>query len=160
MAIEQKPRTLVRVCLLHDRHLLERHLLVSFPQEDRARGIPAIERVEQVAHTGRSPDVATLHLRQAQLAAFNHANEFFDRCLSFRHLTNPICGGVPTGSRMPTSIQEVRRVVDGPAERRQWWTIPRRHQPPHRVTVSATSFRAWSNPRVAAHPQGDALPLS
>src|SRR5439155_23033292 len=69
-------------------------------RQTRNRSHEHSELVEQVAHTGRSPDVAALHLGQAQLAALNHANEFFDGRLSFRHFEDPIRGGAATFRRV------------------------------------------------------------
>src|SRR5258708_21277400 len=45
LGIKQQTRALVRICLLGDRHLLERHRLVGLPEEHCTRGITAIERV-------------------------------------------------------------------------------------------------------------------
>ena len=58
---------MVRILLLLDGELLLRHGLVRFPEQNRARRISTIKRIQKVSDPGRAPDVATLHLRQAQL---------------------------------------------------------------------------------------------
>ena len=40
--------------------------------------------------TPRAPDVAALHLRQAQLTALDHADEFFNGDFGFGHSSYPI----------------------------------------------------------------------
>ena len=78
LPVEQESRVRVRIQILVDRELLQRHVLVGLPHEDRAGRVLAIERIEKVANSSRTPHVSALHLRQTQLTTLDHPDQFRD----------------------------------------------------------------------------------
>src|SRR5437667_9642893 len=75
LPVEQKFATRERSASLIDSHLTSGNLLLSLPYEDRAAGIAPVERIEQVAHSWTTPDIATLNLWKLKLAAFDHTHQ-------------------------------------------------------------------------------------
>jgi hypothetical protein len=78
LPIQKKQGVLVGIALLTDGEVLEGDVLAGFPQKDCSGGVASIEGIEEVAHTGGSPDVAALHFGEAELPAFDHADELVD----------------------------------------------------------------------------------
>lgn len=75
LAVEQQFAAGKGPGLLDDGGVAGGHRFVSLPHENRAAGVAAIKRVEQVAHAGGAPDIVSLDFRQPQLPAFIHVNE-------------------------------------------------------------------------------------
>ena len=86
LTIQQKPRALVRIRALADREILQRHSFIRFPKQDCARWVAAIQRIQQIAHSGGAPHILALHLRQAQFAPLDHGYQFFNACFGLGHV--------------------------------------------------------------------------
>ncbi len=86
---EQQAGASVEIAVLIQCEVLERDIFFRLPQEYCTRRVAAIKRIEQVANPSRAPNVAALHFRQAQLAAFDHPHQLFDRGFSHRHRRLP-----------------------------------------------------------------------
>jgi hypothetical protein len=85
LAIEQELGFGVGIGLLAYGKGLLRDGLIGFPDQDGARGIAAIEGIEEIANAGGTSGIAPLHFRQPQLTALDLADEFFDSGFCFGH---------------------------------------------------------------------------
>jgi hypothetical protein len=85
LTVQQQLCGVVRVNGLTNGETASWNWLVCLPEENRSGRIPTIERVQQVPNPWSTPDVATLHLRQAEFSSFDRLDEFLDARFSFTH---------------------------------------------------------------------------